>query len=34
MNTGVLIGEIASSTALTPRGTDSISPPSLKNDRV
>jgi len=33
-NMGVLIGEIASSTALTPSGTDSISPPPFKNDRV
>lgn len=32
--TGVLIGEVASSTALTPSGTDFISPPSFKNDRV
>ena len=33
-NMGVFIGEMASSMALTPSGTDSISPPPFKNDRV
>lgn len=34
MNIGVLMGAIASSTALTPRGIESILPPSFKNDQV